>query len=84
MKPAELLLLGALGMNAGLVLADDEPPDAALLEFLGEWDGDDDWLDRQLAEAADAPPGSGDAVRPARLDGAGTEPADGEKPDETE
>lgn len=40
-KPVALALL----LAAGIVAADDVPPDAAFLEYLGSWeDTDEDWL----------------------------------------
>lgn len=46
-----LLLLGLLPLSPG-VMANDEPPDLALLEFLGSWeDADGAWIDPlQLAD----------------------------------
>ena len=53
MAPAEILLpllLGALSGTTGLAAQQDEEPiDAALLEFLAEWSGtDSEWLDNEL------------------------------------
>lgn len=50
-----LLLLGLLPLSPG-VMAEDESPDLALLEFLGSWeDTDGEWVDPlQLFDALQA------------------------------
>lgn len=52
MTPAEVaLLVFALAVPMSVVAQDAMPPDAALLEFLADWnEADDDWLEDELSD----------------------------------